>query len=55
MEHRVSIGSGVPFHGRSGHLDFAVTYGWRGEIEKNGSEDRFWRMSVSMVGLEKWW
>jgi len=55
MEHRVSIGSGVPFKGRSGHLDFAVTYGWRGEIEKNGSEDRFWRMSVSLVGLEKWW
>lgn len=55
VEHRFSIGTGVPFSRRSGHLDFALTYGMRGDLDKNGAEDSFWRLTVSLAGLERWW
>ncbi len=55
LEHRVSAGTGVPFHGGKGHVDFALTYGWRGDRETQGVEDSFWRFTVSLAGLERWW
>ena len=54
-EKRISVGTGVPFRQRSGHLDVALSYAWVGDMDTHGIEDRVWRFSVSMVGLEKWW
>lgn len=55
LDHRVSVGTGVPFRGAGGHLDMALSYGWTGSREDHGVEDRYWRFTVSLAGLEKWW
>ncbi len=55
MENRISVGSGFPFQSKDGHLDFALSYGWAGDKEKHGVEDKYLRMTVSVTGLEKWW
>jgi hypothetical protein len=54
-EKRLSVGTGFPLSRGLGHLDVAVSYGMVGDLEKNGNEDRYWRLSVSVAGLEKWW
>ncbi len=54
-ETRVSVGTGFPFSNGMGQLDIAVTYGWVGDKAENGNEDRVWRLSFSIAGLEKWW
>lgn len=54
-EHRVSAGTGFSFRDRSGHLDLAVSHAWVGAADKNGIEDRVWRFTVSLAGLEQWW
>jgi hypothetical protein len=54
-EYAASIGTGFPFKGGLGHLDVAFSYGWVGDKELNGNEDRIWRLSISVAGLEKWW
>jgi hypothetical protein len=54
-ETHLSCGTGFPFREGGGHLDLAVSYGWLGDLEKNGLEDRLWRLTVSVAGLEKWW
>lgn len=51
----ITLGTGVPFRRNSGHMDVALSYGVIGDMDKHGIEDRVWRFSVSMVGLEKWW
>ncbi len=53
-ETRISVGTGVPLHQRRGHLDVAVSYGWRGGDDV-GISDHYWRLSVSVAGLERWW
>ena len=55
MENRISVGSGFPFKSKDGHLDFALSYGWAGDMQKHGVEDKYLRMTVSVTGLEKWW
>jgi hypothetical protein len=55
MENRVSVGTGFPFKSNNGYLDFALSYGWVGDMEDHGVEDRYMRMTVSVTGLEKWW
>ncbi len=55
IEKRVSAGTGFSFRDRSGHLDIALSHAWVGAVNKNGSQDRAWRLSISVVGLEKWW
>jgi hypothetical protein len=55
LETRLSLGTGFRFRSGGGHLDVAVAYGWRGDEEKNGSRDRYWRLTLSVSGLEKWW
>jgi hypothetical protein len=54
FETRVSVGSGLTFRGNDGHLDFALSYGWAGDLAKHGVETKTWRLAVSLVGLEKW-
>jgi len=53
-ETRLSVGTGVPLHQRRGHLDVALGYGWRGD-DATGIKDHYWRFSVSVAGLERWW
>jgi len=55
LERRISAGTGFSFRDRSGHLDLALSHAWIGELGKNGSRDRVWRLTVSVAGLEKWW
>ncbi len=54
-ETRVSLGTGFVFKNGMGSFDLALGYGWVGDKEKNGNEDRVWRLSLSISGLEKWW
>jgi hypothetical protein len=54
-ELRVAVGTGFPFRGNTGNLDIALSHGWIGDLDKNGLEDRVWRLSVSVTGMEKWW
>lgn len=54
-ETRVSIGTGLTFRERNGHLDLALSYGWYGDEAKQGIADRMWRLTVSLAGLERWW
>lgn len=54
-EARVSLGTGFPLRGGAGRLDCALGYGWVGDRAENGYRDRVLRLSVSVVGLEKWW
>ena len=53
-DHRITVGTGVPLHQRRGHLDVALGYGWRGD-DTRGVADRYWRLSISVAGLERWW
>jgi len=54
-ELRVAVGTGFPFHGNAGSLDVALSHGWIGDLGENGLEDRVWRLSLSVTGMEKWW
>jgi len=54
-EKRIAMGTGIPFRNLSGHLDLALSYHWTGDQAKHGVENRGWRLSVSLAGLEKWW
>ncbi len=54
-ERTFTVGSGFAFRGGRGHLDFALGRGWVGDLADNGAEDSYWRLTVSVVGLEKWW
>lgn len=51
----VSVGTGLPFRERSGHLDVALSYVMTGDTADHGVQDRAWRLTVSLAGLEKWW
>jgi hypothetical protein len=55
IEKRISVGTGLAFRQQGGHLDLALSYGMIGDKVENGSEDRIWRLAVSLVGFEKWW
>jgi hypothetical protein len=55
QETRLALGTGFPFRAHGGHLDVALSYGWIGDQATNGYSDRVWRLSVSAVGLERWW
>jgi hypothetical protein len=54
-EKRFSVGSGVPLRDGNGHLDVALSYIMTGALEDHGVQDRAWRLTVSLAGLEKWW
>ncbi|MFH1844739.1 MAG: hypothetical protein ABIF77_16220 [bacterium] len=54
-ELQLTFGSGFPLQRGSGHLDFAISHVWVGDLDRNGSEDRIWRVTVSVIGIEKWW
>jgi len=54
-ETRISVGTGFPFRYLGGQLDVALGYGWLGDLQKHGVEDRIWRLTISITGLEKWW
>jgi hypothetical protein len=51
----ISVGTGFPFGQNLGALDLALSYGIIGELEPNGLETTFWRLTLSVTGLEKWW
>ena len=54
-ELRIAVGTGFPFRGNAGSLDIALSHGWIGKLDENGLQDRVWRLSVSVTGMEKWW
>jgi hypothetical protein len=54
-ERSVSVGTGFAFEGGRGQLDLAVTYGTIGDLEKNGRTSEYWRLTLSVTGLERWW
>lgn len=54
-ERRLAFGTGFPLQKGAGHLDLAISYAWVGNLADNGSEDRIWRLTVSVTGMEKWW
>ena len=51
----MSVGTGFPFGHDLGQLDLALSWGKIGELAKNGYESDVWRLTVSVIGLEKWW
>jgi hypothetical protein len=50
-----SAGTGFSLQGGKGQLDLALSYGTIGEVAKNGLESDYWRVTVSVTGLERWW
>jgi len=54
-EESISIGTGFAFRGNLGQLDLALSYGRIGDMEKNLMETKYWRFTLSVVGLERWW
>jgi hypothetical protein len=50
-ELRIAVGTGFPFRRNTGNLDVAVSHGWVGDMDENGSQDRVWRLTVSVSGL----
>jgi hypothetical protein len=51
----VALGTGFPFRKGGGHLDVSLAHSWLGDLAENGLADRVWRVTVSVIGLEKWW
>ncbi len=54
-ERRISVGTGVPLRNQGGHLDVAMSYIMTGSLDDHGVQDRAWRLTLSLAGLEKWW
>ncbi|MFO7654740.1 MAG: hypothetical protein R6X25_13090 [Candidatus Krumholzibacteriia bacterium] len=54
-ERSVSVGTGFALEGGRGQLDLALTYGMIGDLDENGLESDYWRLMVSVTGLERWW
>ncbi len=54
-ETRLAVGTGFAFRQGEGQFDVALSHGWIGDRERNGYEDRVWRLTVSIAGVEKWW
>ena len=50
-----SAGTGFPFRGNLGQLDLALAYGRIGSLDTNRRETSYWRLTVSVTGLEAWW
>lgn len=50
-----AAGTGFPLRGNLGQLDLALAYGKIGNLDTNGRESTYWRLTVSVTGLEAWW
>jgi hypothetical protein len=50
-----SAGTGFALEGGLGQLDIALSYGMIGDLADNGAESDYWRLTVSVTGLERWW
>ncbi|MHB8080155.1 MAG: hypothetical protein ACYDIE_12980 [Candidatus Krumholzibacteriia bacterium] len=54
-EWRVAAGTGFVFSTGGGRVDVGLSYGRVGDRARNGYVDDVWRLSLSVVGLERWW
>jgi hypothetical protein len=50
-----SAGTGFSLQGGAGQLDVALSYGSIGSVADNGVAADYWRLTVSVTGLERWW
>ena len=55
IEETFSLGTGFPFRGNLGQLDMALSFGTIGDMGTNQMESSYWRFTLSVVGLERWW
>jgi hypothetical protein len=49
-----SAGTGFSLENGRGQLDLALSYGTIG-VAENGLASDYWRITVSVTGLERWW
>lgn len=52
-EHVVSAGAGLPFADTFGMVQLAFELGFRGDREKNGASERFFRLGISLSARER--
>ena len=52
-EHIVSAGAGLPFADTFGMVQLALEIGFRGDREKNGASERFFRLGISLSARER--
>lgn len=55
VERAVSVGTGFPFRGNLGQLDLAISYGRIGDLDTNLMKSEYVRLTISVIGLERWW
>jgi hypothetical protein len=55
MEEAISLGTGFAFRGNLGQFDLSLSYGKIGDMDKNKMESEYWRFTMSIIGLERWW
>jgi hypothetical protein len=54
-EMAISIGTGFALARGMGQLDLALSYGQVGDVDEISVSSSYWRLAVSILGLEKWW
>ena len=54
-EMSVSVGTGFGLARGLGQLDLAFTYGKIGKLDEISVASEYWRLTVSLLGLERWW
>jgi hypothetical protein len=50
----LTAGIGIPFAKQANRFDLALEYGWRGNIDKTGAQEKIIRISASISAGERW-
>jgi hypothetical protein len=53
-ETTLHLGVGIAIHPDMGRLDLALEHAWIGDLERNGLQERSFRVVVSISGQEEW-